>query len=470
MPDGATMSDPGIERTPIPGLLVLRLAVHSDARGWLKENWQRAKMSALGVPDFGPVQNNVSYNARGTTRGVHAEPWDKLVSVGAGRAFGAWIDLRAGDTFGATYWLEIGADTAVFVPRGVGNALQALSDGTVCTYLVNDHWRPDLAYPAVALDDPQAAIPWPIPLEAARLSTKDLANPRLAQMTPVTPRRTLILGGAGAVGRALAAAFPAAEVTTRDDLDVCDRAALEAWDWGGYDVVINAAAYTAVDAAETTEGRRQAWAANATAVGVLARLCGDHGVTLVHYSTDYVFDGTRTAYAEEDPVCPLGVYGESKAAGDLAVASVPRHYLLRTSWVVGEGRNFVRTMAGLAAAGATPRVVSDQVGRLTFADTLAEATRHLLASRAPYGTYHVTNAGEPLSWYAVAREVFARCGRSPDDVVPTTTDEYAAGRAAAGTPLAPRPRSSVLALDKLAGTGFTPADQLDELGRYLTGR
>ncbi len=126
------MTELSVEHTPIPGLLVLRLPVHGDDRGWFKENWQREKMTALGLPDFGPVQNNVSYNAaRGTTRGIHAEPWDKYVSVVAGRVFGAWVDLREGASFGATHTVEIGPDVAVFVPRGVGNSYQALADGTV---------------------------------------------------------------------------------------------------------------------------------------------------------------------------------------------------------------------------------------------------------------------------------------------------------------------------------------------------
>ena len=173
------MSDLAVDKTPIPGLLVAHLPVHGDARGWFKENWQRAKMVELGLPDFGPVQNNMSFNAhRGATRGIHTEPWDKFVSVATGRVFAAWVDMREGASFGATYHVEIGPDVAVFVPRGVGNSYQALEDGTVFTvemdphtavfvprgvgnsyqtledattysYLVNEHWRPGTTYPAL---------------------------------------------------------------------------------------------------------------------------------------------------------------------------------------------------------------------------------------------------------------------------------------------------------------------------------
>ncbi|NPC98963.1 sugar nucleotide-binding protein [Nocardioides sp. zg-DK7169] len=451
-----------VEETAIPGLLVVRMPVHADSRGWFKENWQREKMTALGLPDFGPVQNNISFNARrGATRGIHAEPWDKLVSVATGRVFGAWVDLRAGDSFGASVHLEVGPGTSVFVPRGVGNSYQALEDATAYSYLVNEHWRPGTTYPAVALDDPALAIPWPVPLADADVSEKDRTNPALDAVAPMAARRTLVLGGRGQLGQALVAAFPGSHALGRDELDLTDPDALAAWPWGEYDVVLNAAAWTAVDDAETPEGRAGAWAANAQAPAALARLASEHRLTLVHYSSDYVFDGTREVHAEDEPLSPLGVYGQTKAAGDVAVATTPRHYLLRTSWVVGAGANFVRTMQSLAARGVSPSVVDDQVGRLTFTDELARATRHLLDERAAYGTYHVSNAGDPLSWAGIARAVFELSGRSGDDVTPVSTEEYAAGRA-----MAPRPRHSTLDLTRLRATGFQPEDQLSALGRY----
>src|SRR5690606_18290495 len=118
---------------------------------------------------------------------------------------------------------------------------------------------------------------------------------------------------------------------------------------------------------------------------LLAAAAREHRLTLVHVSTDYVFNGTVTDHREDEPPAPLGVYGQSKAAGEVAVGSVPAHYLLRTSWVVGDGGNFVRTMRRLADEGASPAVVDDQWGRPTFATELARAVRHLLTVRAPYG-------------------------------------------------------------------------------------
>ena len=174
------MGDLSVSSTAIDGLRVIGLDVRADNRGWFKENWQRTKMVALGLPDFAPVQNNVSFNtAAGATRGIHAEPWDKLVSVVHGRVFGAWVDLRPGDGFGRVVTAELGPDTAVFVPRGVGNAFQTLEDDTVYSYLVNDHWSPAAkdSYTFCNLADETLAIAWPIPLERAELSEADKTPP-----------------------------------------------------------------------------------------------------------------------------------------------------------------------------------------------------------------------------------------------------------------------------------------------------
>ncbi len=457
------------QSTPIDGLLLFDLPVHGDARGWFKENWQREKMTALGLPDFGPVQNNISYNDRpGVTRGIHAEPWDKWISVATGRVFGAWVDLREGPGFGTVFTAEIDPSRAVFVPRGVANSYQTLEAGTAYAYLVNDHWSPSASYSFLNLADETVAIPWPIPLERAEISEKDRAHPRLAAVTPVPPRRTLVIGASGQLGRALRAELGDAahiEYAGRGELDITAPGLDAARRWRDYGVIINAAAHTAVDAAETPEGRAAAWAVNATGVAALSRVAAGHGITLVHVSSDYVFDGTaRRPYREDDPVCPLGVYGQTKAAGDAVVATVPRHYIVRTSWVIGEGGNFVRTMASLAARGVDPRVVDDQVGRLTFAADIARGIRHLLDTHAPYGTYNLTGSGEPRSWAQYAARVFELTGHDPGRVVPVSTEEYHSG---SDRPVAPRPRSSVLDLSRIEGTGFAPGDADETLARYL---
>lgn len=434
------MSELRVTETPIPGLLLVDLPVHRDSRGWFKENWQRAKMIDLGLPDFGPVQNNISFNnAIGATRGIHAEPWDKLVSVASGRIFGAWVDLREGDSFGSTFSTEVDPCVAVFVPRGVGNAYQTLESDTVYTYLVNDHWSAGATYTNLNVADETLAIAWPISLTDVELSDNDLAHPRLAEVVAMAPRRTLILGAGGQLGRALVAAVPDADAWTRDEFDITDSAAYDRVSWRDYDVVINAAAYTSVDAAETTQGRRDAWRVNVKAMVNLAKVATAYGLTLVHVSSDYVFDGEEPEHGVDEGYSPLGVYGQTKAAGDAVVSTVPRHYIVRTSWVIGDGNNFIATMQELAEQDVAPEVVDDQVGRLTFTSDLAAAIVQLLTERAPYGVHNVTSGGEPQSWYEIARNVFKDSGHDPDRVSPTSTNEYGKGRN-----LAPRPRNSSL--------------------------
>jgi dTDP-4-dehydrorhamnose 3,5-epimerase len=456
-------------KTPIPGLLLWDLPVHGDNRGWFKENWQRQKMAAAGLPDFGPVQNNVSFNdLAGTTRGFHAEPWDKFVSVAAGRIFGAWVDLRAGRTFGTAFTAELDPSRAIFVPRGVGNAFQTLEPNTCYIYLVNDHWTPDAQYVSVNLADEALAIDWPIPLDRGELSAKDRANPRLSDVAPVPTRKTLILGAGGQLGRALRDIYrdtPHVEFAERADVDLGDADFDKARRWRDYNTIVNASAYTAVDAAETSEGRAAAWATNVNGVARLARVATTYGITLLHISSDYVFDGTsHRPYREDDPIAPLGVYGQTKAAGDQIVATVPQHYIVRTSWVIGDGRNFVRTMLSLADRGANPSVVDDQYGRLTFTSELARAIHHLLETSAPYGTYNVTGSGAVNSWADVARRTFALAGHDPGRVTAITSAEYFSG--AAG-PVAPRPSSSVLDLTRIESTGFRPHDADELLKEYV---
>lgn len=477
----------GAEITSIPGMLVFDLPVHGDSRGWFKENWQRAKQVGLGLPDLGPVQNNISFNAeRGVTRGIHAEPWDKYISVATGSVFGAWVDLRPGKSFGQVYTCVIDPSKAVYVPRGVGNSFQALEDGTAYTYLVNAHWSADLkkTYTFVNLADPDLGIEWPIPLEQCELSEADKAHPMLKDALPMAPKRTLVTGCNGQLGRAvhalaeergLAEWFDYCDI---DTFDLSDPAAYRGIDWSLYGTVVNCGAYTAVDKAEAPEGRVTCWRANATGPALMARVCAEHGITLVHVSSDYVFDGTRELHPEDEPFAPMGVYGQSKAAGDLAVGGCPKHYIARSSWVIGDGRNFVKTMMSLSdrvAAGEISQVtvVDDQVGRLSFTRNMAEGIFWLLGYRegdvepsspAPYGTYNLTGSGEPKSWAQIAKRVFELANGNADKVVPVATADYYAGVAG---PMSPRPEHSAMDLSKIVAIGFNPSDWERELDEYV---
>ena len=387
-----------VTKTNIPGLLVFDLPVHGDNRGWFKENWQRAKMTALGLPDFGPVQNNISFNAKkGVTRGIHAEPWDKYISIATGEIFGAWVDLRPGDSFGQVFTTRLDPSKAIYVPRGVGNSFQALQDGTAYTYLVNAHWSLEQkkTYTFVNLADPELNIQWPIPLVDSERSEADLHHPMLKDAKPMAPKRTMVFGSNGKLGRAIrryaeSHGLHGFEYHDTDTFDIADAKAYAAINWDLYGTIINAAAFTAVDEAETPGGRKNAWRTNVQGVKNLARIATEHRITLVHISSDYVFDGTKELHTEDEEFAPLGVYGQTKAAGDALVENVPQHYLLRSSWVIGEGRNFVTRMLGLAQNHAHAEAPSDQFGRLTFTDDMANAIFHLLDGGASYGTYNMT--------------------------------------------------------------------------------
>lgn len=275
---------------------------------------------------------------------------------------------------------------------------------------------------------------------------------------------TLIVGAGGQLGRALQREFPGAVALDRAALDVTDRAAVRDFDWAGVDLVLNAAAWTAVDAAEDPANHAAVHAANADAVGHLARAVRTCGATLVHVSSEYVFDGRHDGPHPEDwPANPLSVYGRSKADGDVQAGHVTKHYLVRTTWVVGEGGNFVRTMAGLADRGVSPVVVDDQIGRPTFTADLAAGIRHLVGTGAPFGTYNLTNDGDPVSWADLAAAVFEARGRSAGDVGRVSTEEYFADKPGA----APRPLNSVLDLGRIRATGFAPRDWRTALDEYL---
>jgi len=275
--------------------------------------------------------------------------------------------------------------------------------------------------------------------------------------------RLLITGANGQLGRALQQRFPNAQVAGHETLDITDWPSVIAYDWAAVDVIINAAAYTNVDGAETPEGRAAAWNVNGQGTANLARIAAERGKTLVHISSEYVFDGTKNPHTEDEPLSPLGVYAQSKAAGDLAASVCAKHYIIRTSWVIGDGKNFVRTMMGLAERGISPTVVADQIGRLTFTSTLVDAITQLLKTNAPAGVYNVSNSGEPASWADVTRAVFKGMGRTNLTVTDTSTAEYFASKPES----APRPLLSVMELSKIEATGVSLHDWHDDLNTYI---
>lgn len=272
-----------------------------------------------------------------------------------------------------------------------------------------------------------------------------------------------IIGANGQLGTALKKLYPNSRSADVGELDITDASSVDSFDWSGIETIINAAAYTNVDGAETDEGRRAAWSVNAMAVSNLAKICLQRDMTLVHISSDYVFDGVEPIHTEAEDFAPLGVYAQTKAAGDLVTSLVPKHYIVRTSWVIGEGNNFVRTMRNLAQKGIDPSVVNDQIGRLTFTTDLADAINHLLDKQPDYGTYNLTNDGDSVSWADIAADVYELTGHERSRVSGVSTEAYYQDKVG----IAPRPLQSTLSLDKIKATGFLPRDWNEALRDYL---
>ncbi|WP_104192129.1 dTDP-4-dehydrorhamnose reductase [Cryobacterium sp. Y82] len=262
--------------------------------------------------------------------------------------------------------------------------------------------------------------------------------------------RYLITGATGMLGRDLQTALAGRDVTAlgRSDLDVTDQGAVTSA-VAGHDVIINCAAYTKVDDAESHED--EAYRVNAVGPRNLAVAASALQAKLVQISTDYVFDGSATTpYSENTPYSPISAYGRTKAAGENFVLAehAARSYIVRTAWLYGKnGANFAKTMLKAAGTRDTLSVVDDQVGQPTWTVDLAAQIVLLLDSDAPAGIYHGTNAGV-ASKFDQARDVFALAGLDPERVLPTDSSAFVLP--------APRPAYSVLGHANWAAAGLAP--------------
>ncbi len=275
--------------------------------------------------------------------------------------------------------------------------------------------------------------------------------------------KVLITGGHGQLGRALQEVFPDAIATDSDTLDITNYDSVADFTTDGVEAIINAAAYTDVDGAELDENAELAQAINVTGVENLAKKAESLNIPLVHVSTEYVFDGEKEEpYTETDATNPKSTYATTKRNSERAAQMTAMHYIVRTSWLIGDGKNFVKTMIELGRKGISPSVVDDQIGRLTFTDTLAQAIKHLLDSKADFGTYNATNDGQPASWSEITRKIFGIAGFDLA-VTNVSTEQYFKDKENTAT----RPKNSVLSLKKIKMTGFKPRNWEDELVHYV---
>jgi dTDP-4-dehydrorhamnose reductase len=275
----------------------------------------------------------------------------------------------------------------------------------------------------------------------------------------VTGFSWFVTGAGGMLGREVVTSLSRAgqhvSALSRADLDLTreDSVSAALAGLGPGDVVINCAAWTAVDDAETAEP--QAFAVNATGPQLLARHCRRAEARLVQVSTDYVFAGDATVpYPADAPLAPRSAYGRTKAAGEWAVrAELDSAWIVRTAWLYGDGPSFVRTMAHLESTREFVDVVDDQFGQPTWTRDLAERMIEMVESRAPFGTYHGCSSGS-TSWHGLARAVFCGVGADPDRVRHTTSAAFARP--------APRPAYSVLDLGQWQGAGLKPLRAWDD--------
>ncbi|MDQ3877130.1 MAG: dTDP-4-dehydrorhamnose reductase [Actinomycetota bacterium] len=270
----------------------------------------------------------------------------------------------------------------------------------------------------------------------------------------------LITGGGGQVGRALRGLLATARFATRDELDVSDAGAVDQMT-KGVSIVVHLAAMTNVDRCEADPVA--AAAVNDRGSANVASSASRYGARVIYTSTDYVFDGTKTgAYTESDAASPINVYGTTKLAGERHVSSVPGSLVIRTSWVYGDGRNFVRTVLGAARSGRPLRVVDDQIGRPTAAVDIAEAIVHAIRTEAS-GIVHLSGDGPPASWADVAQAALEAAGiNAPLERV--STADYIRGSERV---VARRPSNSVLSLDRAKELGLPIADWRDSLKDYV---
>ncbi|MDO5677045.1 MAG: dTDP-4-dehydrorhamnose 3,5-epimerase family protein [Propionibacteriaceae bacterium] len=447
-----------VETSEIPGLLIVKQKSAPTAEGWFFENWHRGKMVALGVPDFVPVQHNVTrVYSRGATRGIHAEPWDRLISLVQGRAMGAWVDLRAGAGFGKVVVRELTPTTAVFVPRGVANSHQVLEDDTIFSYLMDQQWTEDAPkrYASVNLFDPALGIDWPIPAHEATVVRRDELTPLLKYATPLQERQTLLVGTDTPLGQALAAEMPGATGTSYEAL-ISAQSSDTGLDISAFDTLIVAEGTLIRANASAPPRPARPWNAATDRHAALADIARRHGLRYVYISQACRFEHDSSEHDEAAELDLSDPRSREAAVGEVIASGVPRHLIIRTQWATGREAGFVHDVASAVRAGRRVEVSGGQYGRLTFVDRLGAGIRHLLDGGSANGRYNITGDGPVVGLIDVARRVVELSGHNAGAVAETADSQPGIG--------------GPLSLRKVKDAGFRPGNAWLELETRLTPR
>lgn len=449
----------------IEGLHVIEPKVFGDERGYFVETYNQNDYEKQGLcMKF--VQDNQSYSKKGVLRGLHFQkhfPQGKLVRVISGEVFDVAVDIREGSkTYGKWHGEVLSGENkkSFYIPEGFAHGYYVMSEEAIFSYKCTDFYHPN-DEGGLPWNDETIGVKWPIePGTQVVLSDKD---------TKYKPfqKKILITGASGQLGRAVYE-----ELSKRNDCKVYRSArgehegflslnvtqkedVLRIVKENKIDIIINCAAMTAVDLCETE--KEQAYEGNVVTARNVAKVAAQTGAVLFHISTDYVFDGTKeTGYEESDKTGPISEYGRTKLLAEEEVQkNCKEAYILRTSWLYGDGHNFVRTMLKLAESKDEICVVSDQIGCPTSCVEVAKVIAFLI-NRDDYGIYHVCCEGN-TSWYEFAKEIFALWKKNVK-TIPITSAEYKAP--------AKRPAYSILKNTKLEQLGYHTSTWQDALKVY----
>lgn len=418
-------------KTDIEDVLIIEPRVFHDHRGWFMETYVDKTLRQGGI-HITFVQDNHSLSLqKGTLRGLHfqIEPkaQTKLVRCTRGSILDVAVDLRRGSpSFKQWVAVELSAENKkqLLIPKGFAHGFLTLTDDAEVQYKVDEYYDPECDR-TLKFNDPAFGINWQI--ENPIVSEKDLLAPLLQDSDVNFQLKILVTGSNGQLGSDLLeelSHMPLKVIaTTKDDFDITNATQTKQFLFATKpDIIIHCAAYTAVDQAE--EEQQTCYSVNVEGTKNIAQGAQEINAKLVYISTDYVFDGSGdTPHLTTNTINPLNYYGHTKAAGEKIVRdSIPRHFIIRTSWVYGiHGHNFVNTMISLAKTKNKIQVVDDQVGSPTYTKDLARFIGRLIQTDN-YGTYHGVNEGF-CSWYQFAQEIFSQLSTNIE-ITPISSQDY----------------------------------------------